>query len=55
MIFTAVMVPLTDFLMGVLSALALYIIGKKFLGERAPTFSVHEKQTSHAHLVSEMQ
>lgn len=45
MIFTAVMVPLTDFLTGVLSALIIYFMLKPFV-ERAPSQAVLEGEMS---------
>lgn len=39
MVYTAVMVPMTDFLTGVLSALVIYAVLKRFVGEKA-----HEPQ-----------
>ena len=35
MAYTAVMVPVTDFLTGVLSALVIYGVGRKWFGEMA--------------------
>lgn len=54
MLYTAVMVPLTDFLTGVLSALIIYFIAKRFIGKKkankvvdqAPTLKKHSQPIS---------
>jgi len=54
MVYTAVMVPLTDFLTGVLSALIIYAVLVKFLDTPAPVEpSADEKPTSGEKLQSE--
>ncbi|MBM3782719.1 MAG: SulP family inorganic anion transporter [Acidobacteria bacterium] len=48
MIYTAVMVPMTDFLTGVLTALIIFAIGKRFFEDGAEEQKVSEKATVEA-------